>query len=77
MANPASKEPEYEILLEAERQPVLIYIRDHMDEFMKYLKDVKKEGVETILYSTGQKIYVDKLLAIIDHKKEVFQHVLY
>lgn len=41
MANPASKDPEHEILLEAEKQPVLIYIRDHMQDFLKYLKEAK------------------------------------
>ena len=77
MASPASKDPEHEIFLPETRQPVLIYMRDHYDEFLKYLKSARSEGVETILYTTGQPFYIDKLLAIIDPDSEVFQHKLY
>jgi hypothetical protein len=53
MANPASKDPEHEIFLEEYKQPVLVYLRDNMDAFLTYLREAKKDGVETILYTTG------------------------
>jgi len=55
---------------------VNVYIRDNMDDLLEYLRKAKPE-VESIIYSTGVPIYVDKLLSIIDPNREVFQHVLY
>lgn len=76
MANPGAKDPEHEFVIEELRQPVLVYLRDNMDEFLKYLREAKPD-VETILYSTGMPTYVDKLLNIVDPGREVFQHILY
>ena len=53
MANPAAKDHEHEFLIEEWKQPVLVYERDHMQDFLKYIKDVKPE-METIIYTTGQ-----------------------
>ena len=39
IANPASKIPEHEFLLEDIRQPVLVYMRDHWEDFISYLKE--------------------------------------
>lgn len=72
MANPASKDPEHEFFLQETRQPVLVYLRDMLDEFKQYLKASKKDGVETVLYTTGQKVYTDHLLNIVDPQREVF-----
>ena len=47
-----------------------------MHEFLSYLKGAKPD-METILYTTGQAMYTDKLLKIIDPNREVFDHVLY
>ncbi len=58
MANPTAKDPEHEFLIEEWKQPVLVYERDYMHDFLTYLKDVKPE-VETILYTTGQAMYTD------------------
>jgi TFIIF-interacting CTD phosphatase-like protein len=77
MANPASKDPEHEFFLVESKTPVLVYLRDHMQEFIDYLKTARKDGVETVLYTTGQKVYVDKLLEIVDPRRELFQHFLY
>lgn len=52
MAKPMAKDPEHEFFITEMRQPVLIYERDHMWDFVKYLKE-SKPGVETILYTTG------------------------
>lgn len=62
MANPGAKEPEYEFFMQENRQPVLVYERDCMKEFLDYLKKVKTEGVETIVFTNGQKTYADKLI---------------
>lgn len=53
MANPASKDPEYEFFVQETRQPVLVYERDCMIDFLNYLKDVKKDGVETVVYTNS------------------------
>lgn len=73
MANPSAKDPDHEFFLKETRQPVLVYKRDNMSEFMEYLKKERIDGgIETILYSTGQKYYIDRLVEIIDPKREVF-----
>lgn len=77
MANPSAKDPEHEFFLAETRQPVLVYERDHMTDFLNFLKSSKQEGIESIVYSTGQKFYIDKLLEILDPRKEVFSHILY
>jgi TFIIF-interacting CTD phosphatase-like protein len=72
MANPASKDPEFEFFLQETKQPVLVYLRDNMNEFLDYLRTSREDGLETVLYTTGQKVYTDKLLEIVDPKREVF-----
>ena len=37
MANPSAKDPEYEFFLPETRQPVLVYERDHLKEFLSFL----------------------------------------
>lgn len=53
MAKPNAKDPEHEFLIEEWMQPVLVYERDHLYDFLKYLKDIKPE-METIVYTTGE-----------------------
>jgi TFIIF-interacting CTD phosphatase-like protein len=49
-----------------------------MRDFLEYLKKSKEDGtLEPIIYSTGTKFYIDKLMDIVDPKKEIFEHVLY
>jgi hypothetical protein len=48
----------FQIDLPESKTMAYIYIRDHMIEFMEYL-DLH---FEPILYSTGEKLYVDKVL---------------
>lgn len=43
-----------------------------MKEFISYLAKVREEGVETIAFTNGQRSYADKLIEIIDPKREVF-----
>ena len=76
MAKPQEKDPEHEFLIEEGLQPVLVYERDYMADFLNYLKGAKP-NLETILYTEAQQVYTDKLLKIIDPNREVFDHVLY
>jgi len=39
IANPAAKDPEHEFFIEEINQPCLVYMRDHWEDFMKYLKE--------------------------------------
>ena len=71
MANPAAKDPEHEFFIDELRQPVLVYLRDHMDEFLDYLRE-SRPFVETILYTSSKPIYTDRVLDIIDPAREVF-----
>ena len=52
MQDPAAKDPEHKFNYGPFNQPIYVYLRDHMQEFMTYLKDNKKT-VETILYTSG------------------------
>jgi TFIIF-interacting CTD phosphatase-like protein len=49
-----------------------IYLRDYFDEFMNYID----ENFEPILYTTGEKQYVDKIMKEID-PNNVFKYRLY
>lgn len=65
IAKPTFKDPEHEFMLNEVRLPILVYERDHMHEFLKYLVDAKSE-IETVVFSRAERIYVDGLLKIID-----------
>ena len=75
IAKPTYKDPEHEFMLQEVRLPILVYERDHMQDFMDYLQEHKNE-VETIVFTRAERIYVDALLKIIDPKKKVFDEVL-
>ena len=49
-----------------------IYLRNHLKEFLAYIG----ENFEPILFCNGVKVYVDKLMDIID-KDKIFVHRLY
>lgn len=53
MANPNSKEPEHEFLIEENQQPVLVYERDYMKEFLEFLKK-NKPALDPVIYTSGQ-----------------------
>jgi TFIIF-interacting CTD phosphatase-like protein len=76
MANPNSKTPEHEFFIQEVQQPVLVYERDHMHEFLDFLKR-NKPNLEPIIYTTGEQVYSQKLLKIIDPDKQIFDHVFY
>lgn len=75
IAKPTFKEPEHEFMLNEVRLPILVYERDHMHDFLKYLVDVKSD-IETVVFSRAEGIYVNGLLKIIDPERKVFDHVL-
>jgi len=75
IAKPTFKEPEHEFMLNEVRLPILVYERDNMYEFLKYLQDAKSE-IELIAFTRAERIYVDGLLRIIDPERKIFDHVL-
>ena len=76
IANPASKDPEHEIFLPEINQPCLIYMRDHYDDFLQYLRD-NSDIIDPIVYTSAMSPYTDKLLNILDPNREIFKTVLY
>lgn len=50
ISNPAAKDPEHEFFMEEIRQPVLVYMRDHWQEFVTYLKENEKY-IDPIIYT--------------------------
>lgn len=65
---------EYDIRLDLPEYKTFsyIYVRDYFDEFMNYID----EHFEPILYSTGERTYVDKIMNEIDPNR-IFKHRLY
>jgi len=76
MAKPTFKDPEHEFMLNEVRLPILVYERDHLDDFIHYLHHAKHDGVELVVFSRAERIYVDALLNILDPEKKIFDHVL-
>jgi hypothetical protein len=52
LGNPAVKDPDHEFFLEEIRQPVLVYIRDHCQDFMDYLK-TNQDSLDVIVYTSA------------------------
>jgi len=75
IAKPIFKEPEHEFMLNEVRLPILVYERDHLEDFMKYLQENKGE-IETVVFTRAERIYVDAILKILDPQKKVFDHIL-
>jgi TFIIF-interacting CTD phosphatase-like protein len=69
---PKSKKFDMKIELRDYKTFAFIYFRDHLEEFLNYVD----EKFETILYSTGEKKYVDKILDSLQ-LESVFRHRLY
>jgi hypothetical protein len=42
-----------------------------MDDFLNYLRE-SKPYIETVLYTSAQPVYTDKVLDIVDPAREVF-----
>jgi TFIIF-interacting CTD phosphatase-like protein len=76
IGNPASKDPEHEFFIQEINQPCLVYMRDHWEEFMTYLKD-NEDMIDPIVYTSAQQPYTKHVLNILDPKREVFKTVLY
>ena len=75
IAKPTFKEPEHEFMLNEVRLPILVYERDHMEDFLQYLREAKGE-IEPVIFTRAEGIYVDALLKIIDPQRKIFEHVL-
>jgi hypothetical protein len=76
MADPAAKDPEYKLVYGPKNTPIHVYMRDHWQDFMKYLKD-NKDTIEPILYTSGVKDYSTLILNVIDPNREVFETCLF
>ena len=48
-----------------------IYKRDNLDQFLKYLR----ENTEPVLYTTGEKSYVDLVMDLIDPERTFKQRI--
>lgn len=68
IAKPTFKDPEHEFMLQEVRLPILVYERDHMSDFLKYLMDNKGE-IETVFFTRAERIYANGLLNIIDPQR--------
>lgn len=71
MADPAAKDAEHKFHYGELNIPINVYLRDHMKEFMDFLKE-NKETIEPIIYTSGIADYSTALLNVIDPKNEVF-----
>lgn len=76
IANPASKDPEHEFFVEEIRQPALVYMRDHWQDFMDFLKK-NEDIIEPIVYTSALQPYTKHLINILDPQREVFKHFLF
>jgi TFIIF-interacting CTD phosphatase-like protein len=65
ISNPASKDPEHEFFLKEINQPVLVYMRDHWEEFVEYLR-LNEDWIEPIIYTSALHPYTRYLMQIID-----------
>ena len=75
IAKPTFKDPEHEFMLNEVRLPILLYERDHLQDFLKYLTDTKSE-IETVVFSRAERIYINEILKYLDPNKQAFDHVL-
>lgn len=76
LGNPTGKDPEHQFFMEEIRQPVLVYMRDHWEEFMQFLKE-NEDYFDVVLYTSGLQQYTNHLMKLIDPNREVFKHFLY
>lgn len=76
MSDPASRDPDYKFTMGPRNIPIKVYLRPYMDEFLDFLKE-NKEKIEPIIYTSAMPDYTNKVLELIDPKREVFEHVLY
>lgn len=69
---PKLKDYDFKIDLPEYKTFSYIYLRDNLDKFMAYLN----ENFEPILYTTGEKLYIDKIMNIVD-PDNIFKYRLY
>lgn len=78
MANPNAKNHEHEFMMNENNQPVLVFERDYMREFLDFLATSKSEGlIEPVIFSQGEEFYVKRLMDIIDPERQIFEHTFY
>ena len=68
-----TKREDYFVDLPEYDTDIHLYKRDHCDEFFDYIAN----ECEGVIYSTGSKVYVDKVMDVIDPDRTIFKHRLY
>jgi TFIIF-interacting CTD phosphatase-like protein len=76
MSDPYPRTPDHILHYGDKRIPIRVYMRDHWQDFMEYLKN-NKDKIEPILYTSGVQGYTELLLDVVDPNKEVFEHRLF
>lgn len=76
MSDPAPREPEFKFTIGPRNMPIKVYARPYMKEFLDFLKE-NKETIEPIIYTSGVPEYTNKILELIDPKREIFPLALY
>lgn len=76
MADPAPREPDHKLHFGPKNFPINVYMRDHYQDFLNFLKE-NKSLIEPIVYTSGVPEYTNMLLALLDPKGEVFDLRLY
>jgi TFIIF-interacting CTD phosphatase-like protein len=71
MADPAPRDAEHILKFGPKNMPIKVYMRDHVTEFMEFLKK-NKNSIETVLYTSGVPEYANMLVDLLDPKREVF-----
>lgn len=69
---PKLKDYDVRIELTEYKTFAFIYYRDYLEEFLNYID----EHFEPVLYTTGEKFYVDKIMSVID-PNNIFKYKLY
>lgn len=73
MTNPANIEPAAKLFEPTLKVNINYYPRPGLEEFLEYIS----ENFEPIIYSKGEKEFVDCIMDQIDPDRKIFRHVLY
>ncbi len=76
MADPYPRDPDHKLLFGDRNIPINVYMRDHWQDFIEYLK-ANRDKIEPIVYTSGVPEYANMMLDLVDPKREVFVNRLY
>jgi hypothetical protein len=52
MSDPAPRDPDFKLIYGERQIPIKVYMRDHWEDFLTFLKEHKNE-IEPIIYTSG------------------------